>query len=180
MIPRLAALLVLSSAGCGTRAPATVTETETDLHEPLPELVVERPRPAAEPTSGALVLATARDMVESGVVVRGACWDFVNAVFDRAGFPRGGARKTVFKGHKRRGPYAPTHLIEPGDWLYFINHSYRGVPHSAVFVEWEDEAAQLARTITYRGARKREPGRYATYELSSVYRVVRPHAPDAP
>ncbi|MCB9540345.1 MAG: hypothetical protein H6704_29365 [Myxococcales bacterium] len=126
------------------------------------------------------VLATARDLIEREVVVvRGSCWDYANAVFERAGFAAGRARQTVFRGGKK-GPYAELDQIRPGDWLYYVNHSYGEVPHSAIFVDWEDRAAGLGLMISYVGAKRRRPGRYEAYDLRSVYRIVRPVMPDPP
>ena len=172
----VAILMVASCGGAPTRA------TTPDFIEPArpDESSVLGPHsgPVAPADSDATpaareVLAMARSMLDAGTVVRGSCWGYVNAVFDRAGFPhRGPHRETVFHGGKR-GPYAPAELIEPGDWLYFINHSYGDVPHSAIFVAWQDEAAKWALTITYAGGRRHEPGRLDTYELRSVFRIVR-------
>ena len=128
---------------------------------------------ASEP--GLRVLAMARRMMEAKTIIRGSCWDYANAVYRRAGFS-GRARQTVFRGRRQRGPYAPARLFRAGDWLYFINHSYHDVQHSAIFVRWVDRRARVALMVTYRGARRAVPGVYDEYDLSHVYRVVRPSA----
>ena len=33
-------------------------------------------------------------------------------------------RQVLFAGKLREGPYAPSEMLEPGDWLYYVNHSY--------------------------------------------------------
>ncbi|MFT7621221.1 MAG: hypothetical protein ACI9WU_000382 [Myxococcota bacterium] len=125
--------------------------------------------------AGANVLRTARKMMESGDLVIGSCWDYANAVFKRAGYPnRRGRRKTVFKGSRSKKRFANVRLIRPGDWLYYVNHQYKGSPHSAIFVGWLNRKRKHALMITYRGAKRRVPGTLDDYDLSSVYRIVRP------
>ncbi len=183
-----ALLLLVGCGGAPPRAPATVRAVEVPIaevappSEPAPSVQDEEPslgrrladaERVASP-AGRTVLATARGMIDAGVVVRGSCWDFAHAVFARAGFPLGRkTRRSVFSGPKK-GPYADARLIEPGDWLYYVNHSYGEVPHSAIFVDWEDAAAREGLMITYVGQRRRQPGRYEIYDLSSVYRIIRP------
>lgn len=184
-------------AGCGAAPTAAVVRAvERPLDGPAPpaapvEPVAEAPveasmadrlraaEAAAEP-AGRQVLATARDLIDREVVVvRGSCWDYANAVFERAGFAAGRARQTVFRGGKK-GPYADLDQVRPGDWLYYVNHSYGEVPHSAIFVDWEDREAGLGLMISYVGAKRRRPGRYEVYDLRSVYRIVRPVTRDGP
>jgi hypothetical protein len=111
-------------------------------------------------------------MVDRRVIVRGACWDYINAVYTRAGYPES-KRRYVYRTAKK-GPYADTKLIRPGDWLYFVNHSYNDIEHSAVFVEWINRGAREARMLSYAGQNRREPGRYLSYDLRSVYTIIRP------
>jgi hypothetical protein len=190
-------LAVAVLAGCGAApTPAVVRAVERPLGAPAPpdepvepadEAPVEtsmdarlRAAEAAAEPAGRQVLATARDLIDRAVVVvRGSCWDYANAVFERAGFPAGRARQTVFRGGKK-GPYADLDQVRPGDWLYYVNHSYGEVPHSAIFVDWEDREAGLGLMIIYVGAKRRRPGRYEVYDLRSVYRIVRPVLRDAP
>jgi len=49
---------------------------------------------------GKKILQKAREMsIEKGVIIRGSCWDYINAVYNRAGFTQK-RRKIVFKGKK--------------------------------------------------------------------------------
>lgn len=114
-------------------------------------------------------------MIDERQVVIGSCWDWVQAVYIRAGFlNKRGLRRTVFKGSKKKGVFAKPSQLQPGDWVYHVNHQYRGVGHSAIFVRWVDRSRNLAKTISYAGSRRNKPGRYGTYDLSSVYRIIRP------
>lgn len=121
--------------------------------------------------AGRAVLTKGRAMVVAGEVVKGSCWDFINALFNRAGFPQK-LRQTIFKS-KLQGPYVDEALIEPGDWLYFVNHSYNNIEHSGVFVEWTDFAKKEALVLSYTGGNQSKPGRYRKYDLSSVYNILR-------
>jgi hypothetical protein len=106
-------------------------------------------------------------------IIQGSCWDYANAVYNRAGYPnRNGQRITIFKG-KKSGPYAAIALIEPGDFLYYINHSYYDVEHSAIFIEWIDIQRSTALMLSYGGEHRKAPARYRPYDLSSVYRIIR-------
>ncbi len=122
--------------------------------------------------NGQRILATGKDMIKTQAVVVGSCWDFINTVYNRAGFPQK-QRQTIHKGNKS-GPYAPTSKIRPGDWLYFINHSYNGVGHSGIFVRWVDKTKRIAEVISYVGQSRKAPGRYANYRLTHVYNIIRP------
>jgi len=119
------------------------------------------------------VLATGRRMtLIEKKILPGSCWDYIDAVYDRAGYPPS-KRKIVFKGSKYRGPYAKTGLVQPGDWLYYVNHQYGGIEHSAIFVGWEDRDRNKALMLSYGGEGRRQPARYRHYDLSNVYRIVR-------
>lgn len=122
--------------------------------------------------SGRKILARARIMtVNNKEILPGSCWDYVNAAWTRAGYPAK-KRQTTFKGGKK-GPYARASKIKPGDWLYFINHSYNNVEHSAMFVDWSDKKRLQGYMLSYAGEQKREPARYKIYDLRSVYQVIR-------
>ena len=70
------------------------------------------------------VISTARKMaLNERTIIKGGCWDYLNAVFNRAGV----SRNTIYKGTYGQGPYANSSEIEVGDWLYYINHGYNGV-----------------------------------------------------
>ena len=118
------------------------------------------------------VISTARKMaLNERTIIKGGCWDYLNAVFNRAGV----SRNTIHKGTYGQGPYASSKDIEVGDWLYYINHGYNGVEHSGLFVGWVDERAKQALILSYAGENRREPARYRVYDLSNVYQIMRPN-----
>lgn len=124
--------------------------------------------------AGRKILETGRELTLAGSeIIRGGCWDFVNAVYNRAGFPQN-KRRVIFKGAKKKGPYADIHLFQPGDWLYYVNHWYGRIEHSAIFVDWIDYDQKEALMLSYGGEKRNEPARYIPYDLSNVYYVVRP------
>jgi hypothetical protein len=119
------------------------------------------------------VISTARSMtLNERTIIQGGCWDYLNAVFKRAGV----TRDTVHKGAYKQGPYASSSEIEVGDWLYYINHGYNDIEHSGLFVGWVDETAKQALILSYAGESRREPARYRVYDLSHVYQIMRPTA----
>ena len=63
--------------------------------------------------------------------------------------------------------------IKPGDWLYYINHSYRGIDHSGIFVYWVDKTKKIGMILSYPGRYKRKPGRYKAYDLRNVFYITR-------
>lgn len=129
--------------------------------------------PLLSTNAGQAVLAKGLQMTKvQRLILPGGCWDYANAVYNRAGYPSG-KRVTVFKGSKANGPYADADMIQPGDWLYYINHSYRGIEHSAIFVKWEDKSRRMATMLSYGGENRKEPARYRTYDLSNVYQIIR-------
>ena len=118
------------------------------------------------------VISTARKMaLNERTIIKGGCWDYLNAVFNRAGV----SRDTIHKGTYGQGPYANSNEIEVGDWLYYINHGYNGVEHSGLFVGWVDERAKQALILSYAGENRHEPARYRVYDLSNVYQIMRPN-----
>ncbi|WP_394211770.1 hypothetical protein [Psychrobacter piscatorii] len=117
------------------------------------------------------VVSMARKMaLNERTIIKGGCWDYLNAVFNRAGV----SRNTIHKGTYAQGPYANSSEIEAGDWLYYINHGYNGIEHSGLFVGWVDERAKQALILSYAGENRREPARYRVYDLSNVYQIMRP------
>jgi hypothetical protein len=123
------------------------------------------------PKPGRTILETGRYMaLEEKTIVKGSCWTWVNEVFNRSGFAK--SKEIVFKS-KKTGPYADLNLIEPGDWLYYINYSYRGTEHSGIFVYWKDFENKKAVVLSYGGRNRKEPGRYLIYDLKSVYYITR-------
>lgn len=122
---------------------------------------------------GQRILQVGRKMaLETKEIVRGSCWDYINTVYNRAGYPQA-KRQYVLKGKKNTGPYAKASQIHPGDWLYYINHSYNRVEHSGIFVRWVDKPKKIAQILSYGGERRNKPGRYRNYDLSNVYTIIR-------
>ncbi|MCK5719756.1 MAG: hypothetical protein KAH84_07375 [Thiomargarita sp.] len=136
------------------------------------DIIINAEQKATPP--GRKILMTGRKMIADGLILPGGCWDYINEVYNRAGYPnRGKKRQTIFKGTKNRGPYANINLIQPGDFLYYINHSYNDIEHSAIFVDWLDFNHKEALMLSYGGESRRDPARYLPYELSNVYRITR-------
>lgn len=118
------------------------------------------------------VMQGIRHMVEQGIVIRGSCWDYLDAAFSEAGYPRG-QRAIIHKGSKRGGPYVSAGKIAIGDWLYFINHSYHNVEHSGLFIGWINYKKRQGLIMSYAGQGRAEPARYKVYDLSHVYHIMR-------
>lgn len=120
---------------------------------------------------GLRVLHTAQAMIDQSVVVRGSCYDWVDAVFTQAS----GHRSDAFHGGRTHGPYAQVQDFQPGDWVLFVTGEYEGqvMTHSAIFIGWTDEAQRVAMMMSYPGQRREEPGRYGTYTLDRAYRIIR-------
>ncbi|MDF1548906.1 MAG: hypothetical protein P1P88_13865 [Bacteroidales bacterium] len=117
------------------------------------------------------ILATGRKLaLEDSTIIPGTCWTYVNAIYKQAGYDK--EKRHVFKS-KKKGPYADTDIIKPGDWLYFINHSYHNIDHSAVFVGWLDKENKLGLTLSYTGRYKKKPGQYKVYNLKDVFFITR-------
>lgn len=117
------------------------------------------------------VLQRARTMtLNERAIIKGGCWDYLNKVFSQAGVER----QTIFAGKYRSGPYADAEMIRSGDWLYYINHGYRDIEHSGMFIGWVDKPARQALILSYAGEQRREPARYKVYDLSHVYQIMRP------
>ncbi len=117
------------------------------------------------------VLCVGDKMIKDGVLVKGSCWDYIDATFTRAGSSRS-HRVTIFKS-KKDGPYAKASLIKPADWLYFVNGSYNNIGHSAIFIKWVNYRKRIACMLSYQGEGKRKPARYKNYDLSRVYNIIR-------
>ena len=173
-----AMLLVLTSLNSFARPPEGMFSVASDsdsFEKAAPIANLEEILNKAEDDStvtGRKILETSRDMINNGDIVVGSCWDFINEAYNRAGFPSK-FRATVYKS-KLQGPYAVENLIQGGDWLYFINHSYGDIEHSGVFVAWTNLEKKEALIISYAGGNQAKPGRYKTYDLSSVYNIIRP------
>ncbi|KHD07055.1 hypothetical protein PN36_14810 [Candidatus Thiomargarita nelsonii] len=120
---------------------------------------------------GKKILVTGRQMIENKVILPGGCWDYIHEIYNRAGYPNlPTKREDVFKSVST-GPYANINLFRLGDFLYFINHSYKNFEHSAIFIDWLDNKQALM--LSYAGENRHQPARYFPYDLSSVFRVIR-------
>lgn len=150
-------------AGCSTNRPQELSGKV--------EGMLDRAEKSASP-GGRKVLVKSRSMVEDGEILKGGCWDFINEVYNRAGFPAK-KRATVYR-TKKSGPFADQKKIQPGDWLYFINHSYKKIDHSGMFVSWVNFENKVALIMSYAGEKRRTPARYQNYDLTNVYSIIRP------
>ncbi len=121
---------------------------------------------------GAKVLETGFKMaLLDKAIVKGSCWDYINEVYRRSGF--GNTKETIFRS-KKSGPYAAAQLVQPGDWVYHVNHQYNNVEHSAIFICWKDFKKRIAITLSYAGMNRNLPGKYGEYQLKSIYSIFRP------
>lgn len=120
---------------------------------------------------GRKILEVSRSMISNQEIFVGGCWNYINAVYDRAGFSSN-LRDTIYKS-KFQGPYASSDIIQGGDWLYFVNHTYNESEHSAIFVAWLDEDKKEALMVNYVGGNKKKPGTYKRFILDQVYNVLR-------
>ncbi len=126
---------------------------------------------ASASTPARNVMQTVRRMVQNRVVIKGACWDYLDRAFAKAGYPRG-KRAIIHRGTKS-GPYAKASQIREGDWLYYINHSYGDIEHSGMFIGWTDRSKRLGLIMSYAGEGRAEPARYRVYDLRHVYQIMR-------
>jgi hypothetical protein len=117
------------------------------------------------------ILVSSRTLIENNEIIKGSCWDFTNAVFNQAHYPNQ-KRLTIFKS-KMKGPFVDEKLIEAGDWLYYINHSYKKIDHSGIFVSWTNFDKKIGLIASYIGGNKKRPARYQNYDLSNVYHIIR-------
>lgn len=141
-------------------------------HGPTLLAVLDAAEAAATP-EGRRVLQTGRRMIlDDAVVIRGSCWTYATSVYGRAGFHR--KKRTRIYRSRKRGPYTDVSGLQPGDFLSYINHSYSGSEHSAIFVAWLDRSRKEALMMSYVGGKLRRPGGYRSYLLSHVYMVMRP------
>ncbi len=166
-----------TSISSHTKASKPVVKKTVRVAKPKPYMSFEDKLIATEKQAspaGRAILTMGRIMTLSNrEIVRGGCWDYANVVYNRAGYPDK-KRQTMFKTKKHNNQgYAPTQLIQPGDWLYYINHSYGGVEHSAIFVGWVNQQNAEGLMLSYGGEGRNAPARYLSYDLSSVYRIVR-------
>jgi hypothetical protein len=128
---------------------------------------------AASSLGGRRILEASRSMISNQEVIIGGCWNYINTVYDRSGYSSN-QRVTVYKS-KFQGPYAKPELIKPGDWLYFVNHSFNETEHSAIFVGWIDEEKLIALMVSYLGGNQKKPALYKKYVLNNIYNIMRAH-----
>ncbi|RPJ08043.1 MAG: hypothetical protein EHM28_05395 [Spirochaetaceae bacterium] len=121
---------------------------------------------------GSKVLAAGDTMVFSKQVIVGGCWDFVNAVYIKAGFPADKREKIYME--KETGPFADPAMLQPGDWVMYRNLPYEEIGHSAIFVEWIDFSRRSALTIEYVGRSREMPGWYREADLTKIWGILRP------
>jgi len=122
---------------------------------------------------GRRVLEAGRQMaLVDREVILGACWDYANTVYKRAGFSSN-KRKTIFN-HSKKGPYADPGLFKPGDFLSYSHDEKGEWVHSAIFVDWTNAVEGVALMLSYPGGKRPVPAYYSEYELNRVFRVVRP------
>lgn len=121
---------------------------------------------------GRKILEISRSLISNKEIIVGGCWDYIHTVYDRAGFSSK-QREIIFKS-KFKGPYYDSDNIQAGDWLYYVNHTYRDTEHSAIFVAWTNKEKREALMISYVGENKRKPGEYKKFVLDNIYNVIRP------
>jgi hypothetical protein len=169
-------LIIIFLSGCQQAAKQTEIGVDKpkpviSKKQPLEDLLLEAEKKAAP--HGRKTLETGRQMtLIDREIIRGGCWDYANEVYNRSGFTTK-HRKTVYKTDKT-GPYANAELIQPGDWLYYLNHWYGKIEHSAIFIAWIDYENKEGLMLSYGGEKRREPARYMSYDLTNVYCIIRP------
>jgi hypothetical protein len=152
-------------------APPPAETAEEAPRDTSPMERILRAELRAEPAARK-VLQTGRQLaLEEQAIIRGGCWNWINTVFKRSGYAD--QSHVVFEGRKK-GPYVSQEEIRPGDWLYYVNHAYKRVGHSGLFVHWVDFEKKIGMILSYGGEGRREPARYQTYDLSDVYYIRRP------
>ncbi len=150
-----------------TKSYHTITQNKYELSNTHPK------SPKKASPQAKKILQKAREMSQKKrVIIRGSCWDYINAIYNQAGFPQK-KQKIIFKS-KKRGPYAKSSMLKTGDWIYHVNHSFHNVGHSGIFIGWIDKTKKLGLTLSYAGLGRKTPARYKVYDLSSVYHIIRP------
>lgn len=117
------------------------------------------------------VLAQARTMTDRKEIIKGGCWDYLDAAWSRAGVSRN-MRQTIYKSEPS-GEYVNVNTLRAGDWIYHINLGYKNIQHSGMFIGWVDKSRNLGLTLSYAGEGRQEPARYKVYDLSNVYSIMR-------
>jgi hypothetical protein len=168
-------LVFVILVSCSSMKPKEVKTSDSDFNfkqkiQNLPE-ILDRAEAAATP-EGKKILVTSRSMIAKKKIVVGSCWDYINAVYNKANYPAN-KRVTALKS-KIVGPFADLSELQPGDWLYFINYSFSEIDHSGIFVEWIDVDKKAGVVMSYRGGKRKSPATYKIYDLKNVYYIIRP------
>lgn len=123
-------------------------------------------------SNSALIIETARVMIQdTKQIFTSHCWDFVNEVYNKAGFPNK-LRKNVYMA-KKEGPYADPELVIPGDWLY-ITHPNTLNDHSVLFISWVDSNKKdWANVADYIGGKRPDTGRFHKKDCSQIWGIIR-------
>ena len=117
------------------------------------------------------ILKTALRFVKNNKVIKGSCWDYINAIYNENNITKD-KRELVFKG-KKNLVYAKPTLLQSGDWIYHINHSYHNIEHSGLFIKWIDKNTTKALMLSYAGENKKVPARFRVYNIDKVYNIIR-------
>lgn len=115
------------------------------------------------------VIQAAYQLINEGYLAK-HCWDWIDQVFLRAGYPLA-RRRTIFKGSQYGGDtfsLSDPSVLEPGDWLYIHNQNRydKNGNHSVFFLGWIDPGALEAQTAsaTFSG----QPGKIETRNLQQT------------
>jgi hypothetical protein len=172
--------LLLGLVGCET-VPIQTVSTEPDYNKLTHNNKYAKLLIAAEkkaPPAARKVLETGRKMaLLEQKIIKGGCWDYVNAVYEKAGFPIKGKRTVLLNVKKNAKANFSLKDLQPGDFLSYINHSYHNSEHSAIFVDWMDKEKNLALMLSYAGENRQEPARYRPYDVSDVFYIARATLP---
>ena len=157
-------------------------------NDPLPRSVCHDYKTPA--TLGEKVLALGCKIWRDCICRKGSCGDFVEAVYNCAGYTKG-KRKIVFPkqgydcdscGKNVKGPdwwsVKDIDNIKAGDWIKFKNkENMRNcrIEHSAIFVHWICKKQRIALMLDFRGGEKNcWTAKYSTHILDQVYCICRP------
>ena len=133
--------------------------------------IVENSIQKANNSTQKAILTNALKFVRDGKIIKGSCWDYINAIYNVSGV-KINKRKIVFRS-KKNGPYAKKEIIKSGDWLYHVNHSYHNIEHSGMFIDWIDKKNNKALMLSYAGENKKNPARFRVYNIDSTYNIIR-------
>jgi hypothetical protein len=136
------------------------------------EQVFINPDSSTENAGSLKVLKTGHQMALIDMsIIKGSCWDYVNEVYKQSGVSE--AKENIFRSSKK-GPFARSNIVQPGDWIYHINHQFNNIEHSAIFICWKNFANRIAITLSYAGMNKNKPGHFGEYKLDNIYSIFRP------